>query len=101
VCTQVCPSKALAVLCRDVENRDVESREAGNREVSMGEAPTGSPVDVIRFELDLDRCIGCRRCVEDCPEDALMMRPAPILARASRVARASSLDLLEKGDIAR
>jgi len=92
VCTEVCPSKALTVLSREIENRNAAN----------GASPTGlsSSVDVIRFELDLDRCIGCGICVEDCPEDALMMRPAPLLALAAKGARASRLDLLEKGDVA-
>lgn len=70
---QSCPSSALAV---------------------VGEA--GTPK---LFRLDPGACIGCGRCLEVCPEDALEWTLAPAALLTNRRGAVAPIDLLEQGRV--
>ena len=58
-------------------------------------------VEITGFELDVGGCIGCGRCVEDCPEDALATRRTPAVAIALGSGYPEPVDLLDAGGLPR
>lgn len=42
-----------------------------------GKCPTGKCKDIIRYEIN-DDCIGCTKCAQRCPSDAILARPYEI-----------------------
>lgn len=52
---------------------------------------------VILFQLDVGSCIGCGRCVEICPESALVATRAPSILVPTPTGRLEPVDLLAPG----
>jgi ferredoxin len=52
----------------------------------------------MRFDLNLGACIGCGRCVEVCPENALESVDAPRVVAALADGTPPLIDLLALGE---
>lgn len=90
LCVEICPSRALSLLVSDVSGA---VGAAGTARTAAGEAG----LVVHEFALEVGGCIGCGRCVEECPDEALEMHGTPVVAIALRSGGPPPIDLLDRG----
>jgi formate hydrogenlyase subunit 6/NADH:ubiquinone oxidoreductase subunit I len=93
LCVEICPSRSLSLLVSDAAGAAGISDAAGAARAAAGEAG----LVVSEFALEVGGCIGCGRCVEECPEEALEMHGTPVVAIALRSGGPPPIDLLDRG----
>ena len=81
MCVELCPSRSLSIGLLE------SGGPSDSSEISDGS-------NVVRFELDPGRCIGCGVCAEACPEAAIEMALPSWRVAVAGAGRSCRVDLL-------